>query len=236
MMNSYSAIWFELFLEPIQPVQTESEIAFITRHLPNPPYSRILDLCCGPGRHARLLADKNYQVTGVDSNKAALDKAASLSNGKVVYRELDMRQLAELPDFFDAVINLWQSFGYFDEHINADILRQIGYKLNHKGRLILDIYHRGFFEQHQGIRQFESNSVTVTETKFMKGDRLNVELDYEGREMERFEWQLYSPDEIRAQAEKYGLVPLIICTGFNEKQPVSDNSPRMQIVFEKTQT
>jgi hypothetical protein len=34
----------------------------------------------------------------------------------------------------------------------------------------------------------------------MKGDRLYVELDYEGREKERFEWQLYSPDEITAQA------------------------------------
>jgi SAM-dependent methyltransferase len=234
MMNRYSAIWFELFLEPIQPIQTESEISFITRHLPNPPYSRILDLCCGLGRHARLLADKKYQVTGVDFNKAALDKATSLSNEKVVYRELDMRQLAELPDTFDAVINLWQSFGYFDETINADILRQIGYKLYRRGRLILDVYHRGFFEQHQGIRQLESNGVTVTETKLMKGNRLSIELDYEGRERERFEWQLYSPDEIGAQAKEYSLVPVIICTGFNEMQSASDNSPRMQIVFEKT--
>jgi hypothetical protein len=53
MKNQYSTTWFEVFLQPIQPVQTEREIAFIARWLPPPAYMTVLDLCCGQGRHAR---------------------------------------------------------------------------------------------------------------------------------------------------------------------------------------
>jgi SAM-dependent methyltransferase len=171
--NDYSSTWFELFLESIQPVQTEAEIAFITRQLPNPPYLRVLDVCCGPGRHAQQLADKNYQVVGIDINDAALDKAKKISGGKVVYRKLDMRELSQLSESFDAVLNLWQSFGYFDDHTNAAILGEIRNKLNPNGRLILDIYHREFFEGNQGIRQFERNGVKVTEKKIYARQSFN---------------------------------------------------------------
>jgi SAM-dependent methyltransferase len=232
MTNRYSATWFEIFLESIQTVQTETEIAFLTRHLPNPPYTTVLDVCCGPGRHARLLAAQGYQVTGVDADRAALDKAGRLSGGQVVYRELDMRRLADLSGSFDAVINLWQSFGYFDESANADVLRQISGKLNPRGRLVLDIYHRGFFEQRQGAQRSERSGVAITETKYLTGNRLAVKLDYDGREQDRFEWQLYTPDEIVTLAGRYGLTPLICCTGFDERQPASADHPRTQIVLE----
>ena len=62
MVNDYSDTWYTLFLQPIRTDQTESEIAFIIRNLPRPRYQSIVDLCCGTGRHARLLAAKGYQV------------------------------------------------------------------------------------------------------------------------------------------------------------------------------
>jgi SAM-dependent methyltransferase len=74
-MNEYSPTWYELFLQPIAPEQTEREAAFVARWLPQPAYSAVLDLCCGPGRHARALAGRGYRVTGVDTNTAALAAA-----------------------------------------------------------------------------------------------------------------------------------------------------------------
>src|SRR5437868_10696271 len=62
MKNRYSTTWFELFLQPIQTVQTEREIAFVARQIPQPAYETVLDLCCGYGRHARLLAERGYRV------------------------------------------------------------------------------------------------------------------------------------------------------------------------------
>ena len=60
MKNTYSRTWFELFLQTTQPAQTQTEVEFITRHLPKSNYKTVLDLCCGQGRHTRLLAEKGY--------------------------------------------------------------------------------------------------------------------------------------------------------------------------------
>ncbi len=75
--NAYSPGWFETFLLTYSPVQTEAEIAFISRHLPLPAYRNVLDLCCGTGRHSIPLAGLDYQVTGVDLNPHALAEASA---------------------------------------------------------------------------------------------------------------------------------------------------------------
>src|SRR6266508_871470 len=77
MKNQYSTTWFEMFLQPIQPVQTEREVAFVARWLPQPAYTTVLDLCCGQGRHARALAARGYRVTGVDRSVERLMRRAS---------------------------------------------------------------------------------------------------------------------------------------------------------------
>lgn len=73
MANSYSQTWFELFLET--QLYTEYEVTFIARNLPGPDYRRILDVCCGPGRHSRPLAARGYEVVGIDLDETALARA-----------------------------------------------------------------------------------------------------------------------------------------------------------------
>ncbi len=233
-MNDYSPTWYELFLQPIAPQQTEREAAFVARWLPQPAYSAVLDLCCGPGRHARALAGRGYRVIGVDANAPALAAARRLSDDKIVYLQHDMRRLAELPGSFDAIICLWQSFGYFDAAGNADILRQISRKLRPGGRLVLDIYHCGFFERNQGMRHYERAGRAISETKRMDGDRLTVTLDY-GPDLppDIYEWQLFSPDAIANLARQHGFAPLLACAGFDQATPASAEAPRMQLVFER---
>lgn len=233
--NDYSATWFEVFLESIQPIQTESEIEFLVRNLPNPPYLKILDLCCGLGRHSLGLANKGYQVTGLDINETVLEKARKYSGKSVEYLNHDMRKLDQLQISFDVVVNLWQSFGYFDDVVNEDIFKQIGRVLSPNGRLIMDIYHRSFFELHQGSRQFEKDGLVITESKVMNGNRLTVDLEYENQGTDRFIWRLYTPDEIKEIAVNSGFRSLVTSTGFNENTPPTPNNPRMQIVFEKTE-
>ncbi len=220
-------------MHPIQPVQTSTEIAFVTRHLSLPSYRSVLDLCCGWGRHAQELAQLGYLVTGIDRDPAAIAEAGRRTTG-VSYRVLDMRDLSALPESYDAIINLWQSFGYFDERTNADVLRQIARKLPPHGRVILDIYHRDFFEQHQGTQAFERDGLRVTESKRMTGNRLTVELDYgDGRGADTFEWHLYTPNAIVALADQCDLACLVACSRFAEERPPSSNDPRMQFVFER---
>jgi SAM-dependent methyltransferase len=172
-------------------------------------------------------------VTGIDLNLGALAKARRHAPDNPCYLKQDMRQLAEVPGTFDALVCLWQSFGYFEAASNLDILKQMRAKLNPRGRLVLDIYHRGFFEQHLGQQRVERDGHTIIETKTMAGDRLRVALEY-GRDYpaDVFEWQLYTPDEICALARSVGLAPRLTCTRFDPTQPASANQPRLQIVFE----
>ena len=233
-MNEYSPTWYELFLQPIAPEQTEREATFVAHWLPLPAYSAVLDLCCGQGRHARALAERGYRVTGVDANAAALAAARRMSDDTIVYLQHDMRRLAELPGTFDAIVCLWQSFGYFDAAGNADILRQISQKLRPGGRLVLDIYQRGFFERNQGTRHFKRQGRAISETKRMDGDRLTVTLDY-GPDLPQdiYAWQLFSPDEIATLARQHGFELLLACAGFDQATPASAELARMQLVFER---
>jgi SAM-dependent methyltransferase len=233
-MNEYSPTWYELFLQPIALDQTEREAAFVARWLPQPAYSTVLDLCCGQGRHARALAGRGYRVTGVDGNAAALAAARRVSEDTIAYLQHDMRRLAELPGTFDAIICLWQSFGFFDAAGNADILRQASRKLRPGGRLVLDIYHRGFFERNQGTRHYEREGRAISETKRMDGDRLTVMLDY-GPDLppDIYEWQLFSPDAIADLARQCGFTLLLACAGFDQATPASAEGARMQLVFER---
>lgn len=108
MKNIYSDRWLELFLRPrCGSGSTEAEAAFIMRQLPQPQYRTVVDLCCGNGRHAHLLAAAGYRVTGVDSNSKVIEEARSRAIADVRYERLDMRYFAELSGRFDAVICLW---------------------------------------------------------------------------------------------------------------------------------
>lgn len=235
MVNGYSQTWFKLFLET-QPY-TEQEVNFLLRNLPNPPYRRILDVCCGPGRHSQPLVEHGYQLVGIDLDENALAKARRLSNGLATYLQLDMRQLVQLDGDFDAMICLWQSFGYFDEATNQDVLRQISQKLRQGGRFILDIYHRDYFAQNQGIRHYTRMGVSIAASNRMAGNRLIVHLEYsDGSPGDNFEWQLFTPEEICQAAAEVGLHTCLVCTEYNEQEPASPAKPRMQLVFERRPT
>lgn len=231
MPNTYSRQWFELFLQT-QP-NTDTEVSFITRHLPVRDYKLVLDLGCGEGRHANLLALFGYEMVGVDNSGGALAEAKRYASPSTVYLEQDMRKLADLPFSFDAAICLWQSFGYFDEATNRHVLAQLTQKIRSKGRLILDLYHREFFEVHQGTQRFTRQGIDVIVTNIMHGGRLTSFLQYSNGKSDNFEWQLYTPDEVIALAGDLGFTCLVACTNFDEAQPASAESTRMQLVFEQ---
>ncbi len=82
----------------------------------NPP-GEVLDLCCGPGRHAVELARAGFLVTGVDRTERFLEAARSRASAEgldVRLARADMRDFRE-PGRFDAAINMFTSFGYFED-------------------------------------------------------------------------------------------------------------------------
>jgi SAM-dependent methyltransferase len=81
-----------------------------------PSGARILDCPCGQGRHAHLLAENGYNVDGLDYSDELLAVARERGTGPLLrYTQGDMRRLpAKWSSRFDAVVNLFTSFGFFD--------------------------------------------------------------------------------------------------------------------------
>ena len=80
-----------------------------------PSGSRILDVPCGQGRHAHLLAESGYRVDGLDYSEVLLERARERGTGPTLrYTRGDMRRLPpRWTGRFDGVVNLFTSFGFF---------------------------------------------------------------------------------------------------------------------------
>ena len=94
--------------------QTDAEVEVIVRLLPPPPL-RVLDVACGRGRHAVRLAQRGFDVTGIDTSPeflATARGAAADSAASVEFLERDMRDL-DFEHEFDVALNLQTAWGYF---------------------------------------------------------------------------------------------------------------------------
>jgi SAM-dependent methyltransferase len=102
---------------------------------------RLLDLCCGPGRHAMEFAQRGFAVTGVDRSAFLLDRARQLAQAggvSVEWINEDMRRFIR-PDSFDLVCNLFTSFGYFeDENDDLAVLKNMQQSLRKDGILVIE--------------------------------------------------------------------------------------------------
>jgi SAM-dependent methyltransferase len=104
-----------------------------------PVGARILDCPCGQGRHAHLLAESGYDVDGVDYSAALLKRARERGTGRQLrYTRADMRKLpARWNGRFDAVVNLFTSFGFFAEPADdARVIREFARVLKPGGVLV----------------------------------------------------------------------------------------------------
>jgi SAM-dependent methyltransferase len=106
--------------------------------LSQPPGRKVLDLCCGPGRHSIEFANRGFAVTGVDRSEFLLSKARE-SRAAVEWIHQDMREFSR-PGGFDLVCCLFTSFGYFaDEEENRSVLRNVHASLREGGVFFMDV-------------------------------------------------------------------------------------------------
>jgi len=99
---------------------------------------KILDACCGSGRHALYLESKGFQVFGLDLSENNILQAKSLSENPHRWQIADVRDF-ELPQQVDYTLNLFTSFGYFEsDEDHVSMLRNINRNLMDGGILVLD--------------------------------------------------------------------------------------------------
>jgi SAM-dependent methyltransferase len=158
--------WFrEFYVEELtelvgfpSPEATAQQVSFVLDKLKLPKRAMILDLCCGYGRVTHLLAkNKIYQITGFDLSENFLEIARSeFSSPNIKYVQGDMRKLP-FKNQFDAVVNLFTSFGYFEtDEENEKILAQINKALKTGGLFLLDYENKFNFVMNEVLKKKRS--------------------------------------------------------------------------------
>lgn len=134
-------LW-EYSRNPERKKQTRRQVAFVRRTLGLGAGSKLLDVCCGMGRHAVPLAKSGVQVTGVDISIPYLRQARAEAKRRaadVRFVKIDMRKI-DFRSEFDGAINLFTSFGYFPRaRDDLKVLRNIARALKPGGVFLLDI-------------------------------------------------------------------------------------------------
>jgi SAM-dependent methyltransferase len=233
------------FYNPASPAalaKAPSEAAFVLKQLKLKKGAALLDLCCGPGRHAVEFAKKGLAVTGVDFSSEYLGEAAARAKKRSVRLRLlrgDMRRL-KFSGEFDAAVNLFTSFGYF-LNFSDDIgtLRGVTRALKPGGLFLMDIINGGYIRKHFRGRHWEDlGAYFLLEDTLLTADGMHTTWtrlpSNGGRAVSRtFFTRLYDKKRISSALGKAGFKPLKFFGGFSGG-PLSDDSVRLICLAKKT--
>ena len=140
--QEWFASWFD---SPYYPIlyqhrdysEAESFIRHLLSFLGPDKDSHFLDLACGRGRHSVFINRHGYKVTGLDLSPDSIADAKKNIAENLSFGVHDMRD--PLPGQFTFILNMFTSFGYFDDQgDNLKVLHNVRKALLPDGRFVLD--------------------------------------------------------------------------------------------------
>lgn len=229
--------------EPLfTPERDRQEVARLLDVLALPTGARVLDCPCGQGRHAHLLAETGYDVDGLDFSEDLLAKARERGESRTLrYRQGDMRRLpARWRARFDAVLNLFTSFGFFmdpsdDRRVIGEFARVLapgGMLVWHGGSrdgVMAKFLDRDWWRTSDGTmigheRTFDPLSGVLTVRTTWEGKRASGEREHRIR--------LYTASRLAELCAAHGLVVEEAYDGFHDR-PLTRRSSEMLLVARK---
>ncbi len=196
---------------------TVNEVDALIEILGLQPGERILDVGCGPGRHALALATRGFEVVGLDVSarfvEIARSAAASQALRNVRFDVVDVRNgvaMADRGDQFDAVISLCQgAFGLAGgadsddrlpvRELDEPILAAMGAALRPGGRIAVSAF-SAYFQM-----RFLEDQDTFDASSGVNHELTEVR-DTAGRAIPADLWTTcFTPRELRLMARIVGL-------------------------------
>lgn len=214
------------------------EIEYLFEQLKLTGEEKVLDLCCGNGRHLEPILERGFSGYGIDLSSSLLEIAKSRNgiNKKLV--RADMRTIPCKSGSFDIVLNLFSSFGYFlDDNDNNMSLKEMARILSHRGHLVLDLINRSSLEDNLVHTSKDTyKNLTIICHRSIQNNRVIKEIEVitsQGKKACLKEFvRLYTPEEIRDMMKDCEInITKILgdyhSTEFNKK------SPRMIVIGRK---
>lgn len=194
----------------------------------------VLDLCCGTGRHSIALDDLGMQVTGIDLSSVLLQVARETSQEReIVYVQGDMRDLPFKEGSFDAVLNLFTSFGYFaEDDENVKVLSEIARVTRQGGGFLVDFLNRRAVERSLVPRsEREQEGTRIREERWIDGSFVRKKItvtDHLGERHYQERVKMYDREQMMRMMEAAGLTVDQVWGDFDGTL-YSEDSPRMII-------
>ncbi|MDX5475478.1 MAG: class I SAM-dependent methyltransferase [Bacillaceae bacterium] len=220
--------------------RAQEELTSISKFLPFKKGDQLLDLCCGNGRHCRWFAKQGIKVTGVDLSSTLLKEARKKEQANklgIRYIQTDMRNI-QFDQEFDIVVNLFTSFGYFEQDSeNERVIAKISLALKPGGHFLLDFFNPYYVRRklipitvetvgektiHQ-FRKIEDNTVKKT-------IKIN---DHQGSKRYEERVKLYTEEYLTKIIENYDLRIKSIYGNYDGSPYSVENSERLILLCKK---
>ncbi len=224
-----------------------SEVRWLTEDVLAGVSGRVLDDCCGFGRHSVALRERGIDALGIDLSFDLLASSGSLAEESKVAHELrgrlaqaDMRRLPFRSGMFGAVVNLFTSFGYLGEKGDAQALSEMGRVLAPGGLLVMDLMNpsairRGLVpsskEEREGVILEAERSLEDGGRRVVKSVRLTFPSG-EVREW-REDVRMFEPEEIQGRLAALGIAVERVAGDFTGRPFAAGDAERQIVVGRK---
>ncbi|MBN2868278.1 MAG: class I SAM-dependent methyltransferase [Flavobacteriaceae bacterium] len=242
MTNStkkWYASWFDtpfyhILYKDRDYAEAEAFMTNLTSYLNLPEQAKILDLACGRGRHSIFLNTLGYDVIGADLSENSIAHAKQFENDMLHFKVHNM--CLPYGEFFDAVFNLFTSFGYFEnESDNLSTIKAIKADLNDFGFGVIDFMNSNYV----------INNLVEKDTKTVDGIDFTMERRVENGyiikdisftfEDEDYQYQEYvrafTLSDFETLFEKAGVYLLDVFGDYKLNKFDAKNSERLIMIF-----
>jgi SAM-dependent methyltransferase len=227
--------WFgEEYLQ-LYPHRDEADaervVALILRAVPFARGWRVLDVACGPGRHARSFRAAGARCFGVDLSASLLRVARKVTDAPLV--RADMRRLPIRPASMDLTVNLFTSFGYFERDEEHDAtLAEMASTIRPGGWFVMDLLNPASVRAGLVAREtVGTGEASAKVTRSLSPDNRYVCKTIEWSSGRRFveRVRLFEPEEIAGMVERVGLT-ITARFGEYDGRSLAPTSPRTILI------
>jgi SAM-dependent methyltransferase len=218
--------------------EAETLIRLLIKYLNPAQGATFLDLACGKGRHSRHISAMGYNTYGIDLSVHSIEEAKQYESEQLHFDVHDMRTVYK-HDFFDYVLNLFTSFGYFDDsEDNAKTIQAVSESMKEQAVFVQDYFNAKKIKSNfKFSEKKEVNGILFDINKHIEGNDIIKTIHFIDNGIEhRFREQvaLFELNDFQKMYQAAGL-KIVACFGDYQLNPFDDELSERLIIISKKQ-